>query len=207
MSSVTIGGDTSGSVTLQAPAVAGSTVITLPSTSMMLGAGSLLNIQYFTTAGAFTYTATAGTNSVIVEVVGGGGGTTGAGGTSSFGAFCSATGGATSGAGGTGSGGDLNRTCPAAPRNTFYQTAVGSSTIVQTGSPGLLLGFGAGSSTDTTVSQNTGGTSIGCGGGGYSRERITSGFNGTTVTVGALGSGNGSGAAGTAGCVIVYEYV
>ncbi len=36
MSSIVIAGDTSGSVTLQAPAVAGSTVITLPSTSTTL---------------------------------------------------------------------------------------------------------------------------------------------------------------------------
>jgi hypothetical protein len=37
MSSVVIAGDTSGSVTLQAPAVAGSTVLTLPATSGPLG--------------------------------------------------------------------------------------------------------------------------------------------------------------------------
>ena len=40
MSSVVVAGDTSGSVTLQAPAVAGSTVITLPSTSGTLLAPS-----------------------------------------------------------------------------------------------------------------------------------------------------------------------
>jgi hypothetical protein len=39
MSSVIISGDSSGSVTLQAPAVAGSTVVTLPSTSMNMGNG------------------------------------------------------------------------------------------------------------------------------------------------------------------------
>lgn len=36
MSAIVISGDTSGTVTLQAPAVAGSTVITLPSTSMTI---------------------------------------------------------------------------------------------------------------------------------------------------------------------------
>jgi trimeric autotransporter adhesin len=39
MASVVINGDTSGSVTLQAPAVAGSTVVTLPTTSMNMGTG------------------------------------------------------------------------------------------------------------------------------------------------------------------------
>lgn len=45
MSSVVIAGDTSGSVTLQAPAVAGSTVLTLPSTS-----GTLITSAGFTLA-------------------------------------------------------------------------------------------------------------------------------------------------------------
>ena len=39
MSSIVISGDTSGSVTLQAPAIAGSTVVTLPTTSMNIGTG------------------------------------------------------------------------------------------------------------------------------------------------------------------------
>ena len=39
MAAVVINGDTSGSVTLQAPAVAGSTVVTLPTTSMNMGTG------------------------------------------------------------------------------------------------------------------------------------------------------------------------
>ena len=39
MASIVISGDTSGSVTLQAPAIAGSTVVTLPTTSMNIGTG------------------------------------------------------------------------------------------------------------------------------------------------------------------------
>jgi hypothetical protein len=39
MSSIVISGDTSGSVTLQAPAIAGSTVVTLPTVSMNMGTG------------------------------------------------------------------------------------------------------------------------------------------------------------------------
>jgi hypothetical protein len=50
MSSIVIAGDTSGSVTLQAPAVAGSTVITLPSTST-----TLVSSQWTTTGSDIYY--------------------------------------------------------------------------------------------------------------------------------------------------------
>jgi hypothetical protein len=52
MSSIVIAGDTSGSVTLQAPAVAGSTVITLPSTST-----TLVSSQWTTTGSNIYYNA------------------------------------------------------------------------------------------------------------------------------------------------------
>ena len=51
MSSIVIAGDTSGSVTLQAPAVAGATVITLPSTST-----TLVSSQWTTTGLNISYT-------------------------------------------------------------------------------------------------------------------------------------------------------
>jgi hypothetical protein len=51
MSSIVIAGDTSGSVTLQAPAVAGSTVITLPSTST-----TLVSSQWTTSGSNIYYT-------------------------------------------------------------------------------------------------------------------------------------------------------
>lgn len=53
MSSVVIAGDTSGSVTLQAPAIAGSTVLTLPSTSGTLStsSGPVLGTPVATTSG------------------------------------------------------------------------------------------------------------------------------------------------------------
>lgn len=53
MSSVVIAGDTSGSVTLQAPAIAGSTVLTLPSTSGTLSTstGPVLGTPVNTTSG------------------------------------------------------------------------------------------------------------------------------------------------------------
>jgi hypothetical protein len=50
MSSVVISGDTSGTVTLQAPAVAGNTVLTLPSTS-----GSIVTASGTATAGGVAY--------------------------------------------------------------------------------------------------------------------------------------------------------
>jgi hypothetical protein len=73
MSSVIIAGDTSGTVTLQAPAVSGSTVITLPSTSMTLGpAYTGLSTVVFTSSG--TFTVPAGITQATITVVGGGGG-------------------------------------------------------------------------------------------------------------------------------------
>jgi len=127
-------------------------------------AGQLLNIQYFTASG--TYTATAGTGFVVVEVQGGGaagagainnvggrgggaGGYSrktidsnfspitvtvgGAGGTSSFGSFLSATGGSAI-TGGSGSGGDLNMQC-----SNGGQSVVASSATIA-----YLGGFGGG---------------------------------------------------------------
>ena len=74
MSSVVISGNTSGTVTLAAPDVAGTTVITLPSTSQTLNAGTLIGYNIYTTVGANTYTkATNNPSFIIVEVVGGGG--------------------------------------------------------------------------------------------------------------------------------------
>ena len=80
MSSLQIRGDTSGIATIQAPAVAGTPTLTLPTTdgtiltNTTLSPGLLINTQYFTTAGTFTYTPTAGTSFIIVEVQGAGGG-------------------------------------------------------------------------------------------------------------------------------------
>ena len=153
MSSVVIAGDTSGSVTLQAPAVAGSTVITLPATSGTLStSGGFSNLVVFQTSGSWTVpsgitkckvtvigggaggggtgsagggaggcaikicTVTPGASVTITIGAGGATGSSGAvtGGTSSFGAFCSATGGSNpvsntkTGLGGLGVSGDIN---------------------------------------------------------------------------------------------------
>jgi hypothetical protein len=182
--------------------------------------GNLLNIRYFTTVGTATYTPTSGTNSVIVEVVGGGGGGSGnnsstgtlggsgggyaklrilsafsgvtitvgaagsgsssgaggTGGTSSFGALVSATGGSSS-VGGTGSSGDINLT--------------GSNGI---NSPTNLSLSGNCSMYSTLVASTTqtGTAGNGYGGGGSGGVRPTN----NPIT----------GAAGSQGIVIVYEY-
>jgi hypothetical protein len=66
MSSIVISGDTSGSVTLQAPAIAGSTVVTLPTTSMNIGTGGG-SVATNTAFGAGALNAnTSGSNNVAV---------------------------------------------------------------------------------------------------------------------------------------------
>ena len=66
MSSIVISGDTSGSVTLQAPTVAGSTVVTLPTTSMNIGTGGG-SVATNTAFGAGALNAnTSGSNNVAV---------------------------------------------------------------------------------------------------------------------------------------------
>ena len=142
-----------------------------------------------------TYTATAGTNSVLVQVVGGGGAATQSGaigGTSSFGAFCSATGGdGTTSIGGTGSGGDLN-----IKGGNGLATATSSTGQFPGGVSFFgVIGQGAYSAGTGKAGYVTGPA------GGFTQEIITSGFSGTTVTV---GQGTGAGAYG--GIVIVYEY-
>ena len=70
MSSIVVAGDTSGSVTLQAPAVAGSTTLTLPTVS-----GNIPIAPTITTfTGSSTFTKRATSTVVQVLVVGGGGG-------------------------------------------------------------------------------------------------------------------------------------
>jgi hypothetical protein len=57
MASVVISGDTSGSITLQAPAVAGSTVLTLPATSgTVLTSVSTINANNITNSGGWSVT-------------------------------------------------------------------------------------------------------------------------------------------------------
>lgn len=176
--------------------------------------GALIGYQVFTASGTYTK-ATNNPSFVIVEVVGGGGGQTGAGGTSSFGSFCSATGGATaavstSGAsGGAGSGGDVNLSgMRGGVAAVTGFGSVGSNTGVAYGGNSIITGRGVGSFNGGSYQGTSiGGSFAGGGGGGYSREKISASSLAAseTVTVGAAGTGAGTVAA-TAGVVIVWEY-
>jgi hypothetical protein len=87
MSSVVISGDTSGSVTLQAPAVAGTTVLTLPATSGVVvvtatgvaGFPSGTKMSFYQTAAptGWTKDTTAALNDAILRIVTGSAGVTG----------------------------------------------------------------------------------------------------------------------------------
>jgi hypothetical protein len=187
--------------------------------------GGFSNIQVFNTPG--TWTNPGNVEKVKVTVVGGGGGFTevndnagsnraGTGGTSSFGAYCSATGGqgaygwATppgdrgfgAGAGGIGSGGNLNirGEMGNAARNNGAPTSdvltvkggssyIGESAYIQVAShPGALV-QGAGQYGGGGASTSTGYGSAGAGGGGTAIEVIP--FPSATnvpVTVGAAGT-------------------
>lgn len=158
------------------------------------------SIQVFTSSG--TWSKPTDVRTIKVTVVGGGGGQTGAGGTSSFGSFCSANGGAralgsTGGAGGTASGGDFNQSGQdggygfTAPNNgAGNRGALG-------GSSAFGLGNGAAGSSYTNAAQNAGG---GGGGGAIEYIDVTS-TSSVSVTVGAAGSGGDS----TNGVVIIEE--
>lgn len=65
MSSVVIAGDTSGSITLDAPAVAGTTVLTLPATSGTLNTSGAVNVVPAGSAAAPAITTTGDTNTGI----------------------------------------------------------------------------------------------------------------------------------------------
>ena len=178
-----------------------------PTWTTLSVSGTLININYYATAGTATYTkATNDPTFVIVEVVGGGGGGNNgtAGGTSSFGAFCSATGGTVSRTGGTGSGGDLNIT---GTTGNASPTANGG---IATGGVSFLGAAGSGGGGQSYVSGKSTLAGTGGGGGGYTREKLLASAlaASVTVTVGAAGTAGASGSAtvGRVGLVIVYEY-
>ena len=166
------------------------------------GGGGLIGIQSFTADG--TYTPTAGTNSVMVFCTGGGGGGgngAGNGGTSSFGAFCSATGGKGVGTTpvGVGSGGIINIAGGIGERDPDTSIVVGGGASFWAGTSSTTGdAFGAGGFSDD------GGQSSGSAG-GTAIDFISSGFSGTSVTVGAAGT-IGNGGPGGGGIVVVFEF-
>lgn len=72
MSQLVIAGDTSGTVTLQAPSVAGATVLTLPTTSGTLAVGSsamtLVSTQSVSNVASMTFTGLSGYNKYLLIV-------------------------------------------------------------------------------------------------------------------------------------------
>lgn len=154
---------------------------------------------------------------VVVEVWGGGGGggsntsAGGTGGTSSFGAHCSASGGAggtsgaVGGAGGIGSNGDFN----------LRGTQGGNLDASRYGGSGGAAPRGGGGAATAAGSEPGGGGGSGVansglgGGGGYAIKTIIASSLGSseTVTVGAAGAAGGASAfAGAIGYVNVTEY-
>jgi hypothetical protein len=163
------------------------------------------------TAQAGNYTPTSGTNFIEVEVIGGGGGTTGAGGTSSFGSVCSATGGGqasgTMAVGGSGTSGDINSTGQRGAAAFFSTNSIGTQTNYAQGGLSGYMGFGKGASNDATAS-GTGGTNTATSGagGGYAKKKVTSSFSGTTITVGRGGTSSSPVEHSSSGIVVIYEY-
>lgn len=178
------------------------------STANLTVSGTLIGYRIFTTTGTYNK-ATNNPSFVIVEVVGGGGsgggtGTRANGGTSSFGAFCSASGGAagstaaTSGEGGSGSNGDLNVSGTAGSNGgTSIATIGGFSKF-----GGSVGRGGAGSTYSSGKSTVVAGAG---GGGGYAMRRLNASSLASSETVTVAGSSGGT-IPGSAGLVIVWEY-
>ena len=173
--------------------------------------------QVFTSSG--TFTVPAGVTSVKVRGCGGGGGSgasPGAGGTTSFGAYCSATGGSGQATPGTGSGGDINLTggkggiADTNSAGTGGAVGGGSGGAVANGSsatPTGLLG-GAGDFPATGYGNGAGAQQVGYHGGaagGYFEKYITGLTPGSSimVTIGHSGAAGTNGANGAPGICIV----
>jgi len=126
MSSVVISGDTSGAITLSAPAVAGTNTITLPASTGTVALYANPQTTYYT-SGSGTYTVPTGAKYLYVEMVGAGGGgggsgvasggTGGTGGSSTFGSSLLTAVGGTGGSNGAiafgGAGGTATVSSPA----------------------------------------------------------------------------------------------
>jgi len=160
--------------------------------------GSLLNIQILTTLGAGTYTPTAGTNSIIIQLVGGGGG----------GAGCGTASGSQLVLGGSGGGGGF---CQKRLTANFS----GAGFVVGAGGTAGASGNNAGGTGTATTFTTTGGSPVtytaggGVGGvaGGSFAAPLASGVSaGGAATNGDLnikGGGSGYGFAGNTFSVIV----
>lgn len=179
-----------GSCTCTDPTTASSASInTALSNVYNVTASTLINVQVFTTGTAATYTKTAGTKNILVEVVGGGGG----------GGFATGTAGGFASAGG-GAGGGYARLFVANASNTYTYTVGGGGAG---GAVGSTTGATGGTTTFSASSlQATGGT------GGQGSSGITSvsasGFTGCgTGGTGSNGNVNANGGPGGWGLAVL----
>ncbi|CAB4129483.1 hypothetical protein UFOVP118_71 [uncultured Caudovirales phage] len=199
----------------------GTSGVTFPNSSVQAIAapsGALINTQYFTTAGTATYTPTAGTNFIIVDVQG-----AGAGGTSGNGTGAGPSGGAgayarkkipsgfsgTTVTVGTGTAPNLTTTAGTSSFGAFV-TCTGGSSISTIGSPSLVVATATGGDFNQRGCIGNGGGSSGSPGvpGGWSIFGGAAGYNQSGI-YGGGGGNNGVGtctASGGNGIVVVYEY-
>jgi len=196
MASVVVNGDTSGAVTLSAPAVAGTVTVTLPSTSgTMLTTASTINsvpqVTVYTTSSG-TYTVPTNCRYLQVRMAGGGGGGAG-GGSGSPGA---------GGSGGSTTFGTSLLTCTAGAGGTPAQASthsIGGLGTINSPATGLGLygGEGSGGNGYLVAGYQTGmsGGTNPFGGAGSSAAN-SAGFAAQPNT-GAGGGGGGSTASGT----------
>lgn len=186
------------------------------------GGGGLLRLTTFTSSG--TWTKQADVSKVLVYCVGGGGGGGGStgggtGGTSSFGAFCSASGGIgglvyanqsnftfrEGSAGGSTGVGDIILIGQRGAGST-YRTSLPFISPANIGGSSAVSGYGSGARGNVTNDATPCGS--GGGGGATSIKLLLSSSLSSTVTV-TVGAGGGAGTlavAGTQGVVFIYEY-
>jgi hypothetical protein len=170
------------------------------------GAGGLIGVQRFTTAGSYTYTPTSGTNAIIIELVGGGGG-----GSACVSAGASAVavgGGGGGGAGGVTRGGGPVQLTPSAAGGT----ASGGDDNVDGGYGDMGIGFGGpfyakgGGGGASRYSPGAKATHVAANpgqGAGTNANGYGGGGSGAVV----VGSGSTqAGGDGSVGLVIVWEY-
>ena len=203
MSSIVINGDTSGSVTLQAPAIAGSTVVTLPTTSMNIGTGGgsvATNTAFGTSALAAN---TTGSTNTAVGYQAGLSNTTGASNTA-LGQQALRSNTTASGAVAVGhQAGYSQTTASSAYPNTYVGQAAGYTNITGLGNTGI----GSFSLTNNTADNNTGLGSLALTAnttgaqnvavGSFALYQNTTGGDNTALGQGAMGA-NTTGASNTA---------
>lgn len=185
MSRVRLTGSTSGYIEIAAPAVAGDKTVTLPNVTNgerivladstgALPSPGLLNYVYLTTPGSGTYTPTAGTKRILVEVWGGGGGGGGVDGVATAGHWAK---------GGSGGGGGYCSKWIASGLAASYSYTVGA------GGAGGTAGANDGSQGGTSTFSGTGVSLTANGGLGGSGQTAVSGGNNSSGTFGGVATG------------------